>query len=157
LDDATRTLWELAVATAMVRCGILPSPCDPSKGYLPPTAAVAADPQGTRKARRRYRKLWRRSLLREIRAFDALSPRQRRNLVGPVPYRGGTRWPEDPLFYVFSIVKGHDVGRQRPRRAGRSLRWLRVKSCPELRRELLRAAAELGLIEPRPPRFCPPC
>ncbi len=134
---------------AMTRVGLLPLQRDEKGAYHPPTVAVAADPEGTRTARRKYRKLWRRALARDLRDFDRRPRRVQKRDTWQGGYIKG-RWQsrEDPLEGRLLQILSYDVGR-RPRRNARGLRWDLVKTCPELRKELLKVATEFGLLDPQ--------
>ena len=149
MADPITEKWMLAFAVALDRCGLLASERDGFDAWVPPTLAVADDPAGTRVARRRYRKLWRRSLARELREFELTPKRRQRKMKHEGAYVKG-RWVsrEDPLEGMMLRIQALAVGR-RPWRHARGKRWWRVKTCPELRRTLLQVAKEFGLLDPK--------
>lgn len=149
MTDLKKELWRLAFIIAMTRVGLLPLQRSEHGKYLPPTEAVKADPEGTRKARRKYRKLWRRKLQRSLRGFELLPRRvkKRRRWHGAT-VNGKWQSRQDPLEGLMLEIKAVEVGR-RPRRHARGQRWVLVKSCPEVRAELLKVAAEFGLLDPK--------
>jgi hypothetical protein len=149
VTDLKEELWRLAFIVAMTRVGLLALERNEDGAYLPPTAAVKADPEGTRKARRKYRKLWRMDLARSLKEFgNAPKRRQKRMRWHGVTINGQWKSVEDPFEGRLLEIKACEVGR-RPRRGARAQRWIRVKQCPELRVELLKVAAEFGLLDPK--------
>lgn len=134
---------------AMTRVGLLPLQRNEKGGYYPPSLIVAADPEGTRAARRKYRKLWRRALARDLKEFDRMPRRRQKQSTWQGGYIKG-KWQsrEDPLEGRLLQILSYDVGR-RPRRNARGMRWDLVKACPELRKELLKVANEFGLLDPQ--------
>jgi hypothetical protein len=147
--DLKEELWRLAFVIAMTRIGLLALQRNDEGAYLPPTAAVKADPEGTRKARRKYRKLWRQHLARSLREFGGAPKRRQKRMRWHGVYVNG-KWKsvEDPFDGRMLEIRSCDVGRQ-PRKSARAERWKRVKECPELRKELLKVAAEFGLLDPK--------
>lgn len=103
-----------------------------------------------RKARRKYRKLWRRSLARDIRAYQNTPKRRReRDWKYTGAYvRGVWKNDEDALTCVLLQILAVEVG-QRPSHHARAYRWDRVTVCEEYRKTLLQVAKELGLVDPR--------
>lgn len=147
--DLKEELWKLAFIVAMTRAGFLALQRDDDGKYLPPTAAVKADPAGTREARRKYRKAWRRELARKLREFETSPKRQQKRMKWHGAYvKGKWKHRQDPLEAHLLEIKGLEVGR-RPRRHARGQRWCLVKSCPEVRKALLEVAAEFGLLDPK--------
>jgi hypothetical protein len=150
MPEARAALWRLAFMIALDRVGVLALPRAEDGAYMPPTEAVKADPEGTRKARRRYRKLWRRALARELKEFERAPPRRRRKhwaWIGAF-VKGVYKAKDDPFDSVMLLLRSVEVGCS-PRRNARGARWQRVKQCHEVRRELLKAAQELGLVQRR--------
>lgn len=147
--DLKEELWRLAFVIALTRIGLLALQRNDDGAYMPPSAATKADPEGTRKARRKYRKLWRQSLAKSLKEFGGAPKRRQKKMR----WHGATvnrRWKsvEDPLEGRLLEIKSCDVGRQ-PRRPARGERWKRVRQCPQLRKELLKVAAEFGLLDPK--------
>ncbi len=143
-------LWDLALAVAMTRLGLVPLQRD-GNDYVPPKAALAAMPvDEARKAKRKYRKLWRRSLARDLKVFEATPQRVRKwkYCHRGVNVRGSWKGAADALEGQLLEIEALDVGR-RPSCHARGYRWVHVRSCPELRKELLRAAMEFGLCPER--------
>ena len=149
MTNLKKELWRLAFIVAVTRVGLLALERNDDGAYVPPTEAVKADPEGTRKARRKYRKLWRRDLARTLNELES-APRRRKKQMrwhGAV-VKCQWRRREDPLEGYMLEIKACEVGR-RPRRHARAQRWIRVKQCLELRAELLKVATEFGLLDPR--------
>jgi hypothetical protein len=149
VTDLKEELWRLAFIVAMTRVGLLALQRDENGAYLPPSADVKADPAATRKARRKYRKLWRQDLARSLKEFGSAPKRRQKKMR----WHGATvkgKWKscEDALDGRLLEIKACDVGR-RPRRPARGERWKRVRQCPQLRKELLKVAAEFGLLDPK--------
>lgn len=107
------------------------------------------DPSEARRAKRKYRKVWRRSLARELREFEC-TPRRRRDqwAWGGAYVKGVWESCEDPLGGMLLKLVAVDVGK-RPSRYARWDRWQRVKASQEFRKTLLEVAIELGLIAKR--------
>lgn len=148
MSTTTRqNLWELASVIAFERLGLVPlrkvdGVCQPPSADL---AAMPAD--AARKARRKYRKLWRRSLVRELKDFDSAPKRRKRHWRWTrAAVRGAWKCVKDPLEGHLLIVQGLEVG-QRPSKSARGYRWQRVKDCVEYRAMLYKVADELGLLK----------
>jgi hypothetical protein len=149
VTDLKEELWRLAFVIALTRVGLLALQRDENGAYVPPSADVKADPAATRKARRKYRKLWRQDLARSLKEFGAAPKRRQKKMRWHgVSINGQWKSVEDPFEGRLLEIKSCEVGR-RPRRGARAQRWIRVKQCPQLRKELLKVAAEFGLLDPK--------
>lgn len=141
-------LWELASVLAMVRLGLVPLRLDNRK-LQPPKKDLAQMPTDeARKARRKYRKLWRRALARELRDFEKTPKRrQKREFSWCGEYIKGkwTDCDDDPLGTRLLRILHFEVG-ERPSPYARGYRWSLVKASPEFDREIVKAARELGLM-----------
>jgi hypothetical protein len=142
-------LWELASVIAFERLGLVPlrkvdGECIPPKDDL-----AAMDPEAARKARRKYRKIWRRDLARELHDFEKAPKRLKKNWRWTgASVRGRWRCDEDPLTSMMYLVAACEVG-ERPSKHARGYRWARVKNSVEYNKELLKVALGLGLVDPR--------
>lgn len=131
----------------MQRAGILPLARDENGAYIPPTKDTRERPAETRAARRKYRKMWRRDIARDVRDFEKAAKRvQKRMRWQGAIVKGHWSSREDPLDGMLLKIKALEVGR-RPRKNARAGRWQRVRNCPELRRVLKEVAIEFGLIK----------
>lgn len=102
-----------------------------------------------RKAKRKYRKLWRRSLYREMREFEKTAPRNVKNHYNwtGASIRGSWKCAECPYLGQLFLYASQEVG-QRPSWSARGYRWKRVKESEEFRKMLKIVAMELGLLDP---------
>lgn len=102
-----------------------------------------------RKAKRKYRKLWRRSLYREMRDFEKTKPRNIKNMWGwtSASIRGNWKSSEDPYYGQLLLYASVEVGK-RPSWSARGYRWKRVKESEEYRITIKKVAMELGLLDP---------
>lgn len=142
-------LWELATVIAMERLGIVPLRRIDGKCQPPRPDLARMEPDEARKAKRRYRKLWRRDLARELREFERTPKRRKKDWHYSGAYVNGS-WKsvQDPLECFFIKIEAVEAGSD-PTAYGRSARWSRVKDGPEFRRMLMKVAAELGLLHPK--------
>jgi len=104
----------------------------------------------SRKARRKYRKLWRRSLARELKEFEK-APRRRQKVAWRFTgahVRGKWKCEEDPLEGMMFLIAALEVG-ERPSAYARGYRWSRVSCCQEYRKMLLTVAKEFALLDPQ--------
>jgi hypothetical protein len=144
-------MWDLALTVAYVRLGLIPLQRDTENRYVPPKATLETmPPDEARKSKRKYRKLWRRELARQLREFERAPSRVRKseNVGYSVKFRGRWRPIIDSFEGQLLEIAAFEVG-EFPSICARGYRWDRVKSCKDLRKELLKAAIELGLCPDR--------
>lgn len=104
------------------------------------------DPGAARKAKRRWRKLWRVSLKRELRFYEALPRRTRKGYyAGGSLVNGKWRSSRDVLEGCFFNMRSCDVGRH-PRFGARIARALKVCFGKELQKAISVAMKDLGLM-----------
>jgi len=141
-------MWELASVIAFERLGLLPLRKIDGVMQPPGDAFATMSPDTARRMKRKYRKLWRRDLVRDLRDFAKAAPRRRKHWRYTGTYVDG-KWKcvEDPLLGMMLKIQALDVGR-RPRWAARGYRWERVLQSKEYNKMLLKVAAELGLLDP---------
>ncbi len=106
-------------------------------------------PEDARKVRRKYRKLWRRSLYREMLEFDKTPQRAIKTKWGwnGSHIRGHWKCEEDPYYGQLLLYAAMEVG-DRPSWSARGYRWKRVKESKEYRKMIGIVALELGLRDP---------
>lgn len=142
-------MWELTSLIAFERLGLVP-PRKVDDKCVPPALDLAAmSPEEARKAKRKFRKLWRRSLARDYREFEK-APKRRKNdwrWTG-CSVRGRWRALEDPLDGLLLFAKALEVG-CRPSQSARGYRWGRVIHSQEFQKMRMKVAAELGLLHPK--------
>ena len=143
-------LWEVASAVAFVRLGLVPLRKVDDK-VQPPTAELAAMPlEESRKARRKYRKLWRRDLARFLKMYEQTPKRRRESewrYTGAY-MKGVWKNVEDAMTCMLNQIHSVEVG-EKPSWYARAYRWERVTTCDEYRKVLLEVAKELVLVDPR--------
>lgn len=142
-------LWELASVIAFERLGLVLLRQVDGK-CIPPSVELAAMPaEEARKARRKYRKLWRRSLYREMRDFEKTPQRSVHRVWSwtGADIRGNWKCAECPYYGQLLIYASLEVG-ERPSWSARGYRWKRVKESEEYRKMIKIVALELGLLDP---------
>lgn len=132
----------------MLRLGLVPLRMADGK-LQPPKKDLAQMPADeARKARRKYRKMWRRELARELREFEQTPKRRlKREYSWCGEYIKGkwTDCDDDPLGSRLLRIQHFEVG-EKPSAYARGYRWQLVKGSPEFDREIVKAARELGLM-----------
>jgi hypothetical protein len=147
---AREDLWELASVIAFERLGLVPLR-KVDGAYQPPGPELATmSAEDSRKAKRKYRKLWRRSLARDLKMFEKAPRRRQKDLwrFTGASVRGAWKCVEDPLEGNMFLIAAVEVG-ERPSWYARGYRWARVKCCNEYRRMLLSVAKEFALLDPQ--------
>lgn len=147
MSTTKKELWDYASAIALAKLGLLPlSKVD---GVTkPPGKAFATDrsPEA-RKAKRKYRKLWRRSLVKQLKEWERMPPRLKKEytwLLNGTKVRGRWKGAKDPLEGALIELEAVEVG-EHPSAYARGYRWNRVVNSVEYQDALRDAARQLGL------------
>jgi hypothetical protein len=141
VTTVNQDLWEVASVIAMLRLGLHPLRKVDGKHVSPKKDLDALPADESRRLRRKYRKIWRRALMRDLREFEKLPKRQQvKQFSWCGEYIKGRYVDndDDPLMSMMLQIAKYEVG-EKPSPWARGYRWALVKSTPEFERELLRA------------------
>jgi len=136
---SSKEMWELAVYTTLQRIGVMPF----HKRGMMKAALSHLSEEESRKARRKYRKVWRRELARAIKAFDSLSVREQE--------RTCIDWSftcYDGIEGAMDMLKSMSVG-SKPNKKARHARLHLVRFSERFSTEFKKVAVELGVFRRR--------
>jgi hypothetical protein len=136
----SREMWELAVYTTFQRIGVMPFH---KRGQMK-TALNHLNPEEARKARRKYRKAWRRELVCVIKKFDSIPTIKEQERVC-------VDWSftcYDGIDGVLDLLKNLCVG-AKPDKKARNARLHMVRFGDRFSTEFKKVAIELGLMRRR--------
>lgn len=148
MTTINQDLWEVASVVAMLRLGLVPLRRVNGTIQPPKKDLAAMPPDEAKKARRKYRKMWRRELAKTLREFEKLPKRRQKSVYSWGGNYVKGRWKsvdDDPLGVMLLEIEKVEVG-EKPSAWARGYRWASVKNCEAFQKELIKAARELGLM-----------
>lgn len=134
-----KEMWKLAVYTTFQRLGVLPS----AKKHTMLVSLSHMSAEEGRKAKRKYRKAWRRAVAALLREFDGYSIKDQEMVCVDWSFT-----QKNGIDGVLDMLNALRVGR-RPDMKGRRCRLHAVRYGERFSREFRKVAIELGLMRRR--------